>query len=269
LSSESSATGERLVAWAKLRDAALFGATIVYALGYLTWCFYAWRHQLGFLPPLEGQYFVAGIAPGLLLAIAFVLYKRLEPAPTATARTAALRKARFALLVGGIFGIVGWISQDALSASHGFLAVLFWGGFALIALSWYFVLRGEERQTAALRGVFVVAIPALIAATFLLYVARVFPILPKPFGGPGPECVVLDIDGGLLSPDSRLALTGKQLPQRSEVLRSAPLWLQFEGNDLIVISEAREPTLQAVLRVRAAAVKATVPSSDCSVGADA
>jgi uncharacterized membrane protein len=44
-------------------------ATAVYALGYFSWAYYSWDRGLGLPPGLEGQYFIAGIVPALLLIL--------------------------------------------------------------------------------------------------------------------------------------------------------------------------------------------------------
>ena len=252
----------RLIAWGKLRDAVLFGATFVYALGYLAWCVYAWRHDLGLLPPLEGQYFIAGFAPGILLVLGQGLFSRLVPASTPHDRDVARRRAIIACILGFVVGIVGWIGQETEGLGNSTLAVLFWTGFSLVGLTCYFTVRGEEIPSFGLRGFFAVAITALVISTFVLYAAQIFPSVPKPFGGPGPECVALDVDGGELSRELRVYLTGAS---RSDVIQSRPLWLYFEGNDYIFLRSERGPRA-VVIRVRATSVRAIVPSSGCPTG---
>jgi|GEM_PF-5401341 len=57
----------------ELRDALLVGAGIVYILGYVTWSISAYSLGLGLLPALEAQYFMAGIAPAVILGIVLLL----------------------------------------------------------------------------------------------------------------------------------------------------------------------------------------------------
>ena len=61
---ETEAVGPRL---GRVRDLFVTAGGSVYLLGYLAWSFYAWRYELGPVPALRGQYFVAG------LAVAFVI----------------------------------------------------------------------------------------------------------------------------------------------------------------------------------------------------
>jgi heme/copper-type cytochrome/quinol oxidase subunit 2 len=44
-----------------LRDGVIAGAGIVYILGYIVWSYHAWRNNLGLLPTLQYQYFMAGL----------------------------------------------------------------------------------------------------------------------------------------------------------------------------------------------------------------
>ncbi len=56
-----------------LRDTLLVGAGTVYILGYLTWSISAYSQDLGLLPALEAQYFMAGIVPAAILGMVLLL----------------------------------------------------------------------------------------------------------------------------------------------------------------------------------------------------
>jgi hypothetical protein len=51
----------------------LVTASILYAVGYLVWSYHAWRNKLGLLPALDAQYFVAGLAPSVVLLVGYRL----------------------------------------------------------------------------------------------------------------------------------------------------------------------------------------------------
>jgi hypothetical protein len=71
------AWGARLV---RTRDLALIGFAGVYAFGYLARALHAWEHNLGVLPGVELQFFVAGLVlliPPALVALALLALWRL------------------------------------------------------------------------------------------------------------------------------------------------------------------------------------------------
>jgi hypothetical protein len=59
----------------KLRDRLLIAAGAIYVLGYVTWSVHAFTHQLGPLPAVQGQYFVAGLVIAIIL---FSIYMVVE-----------------------------------------------------------------------------------------------------------------------------------------------------------------------------------------------
>lgn len=64
-----------LVRVGALRDGLLVLASILYGLGYLVWSVHAWEQDLGLLPALDAQYFVAGVFPALVFLAAFYAYR--------------------------------------------------------------------------------------------------------------------------------------------------------------------------------------------------
>src|SRR2546422_6485383 len=55
------------------RDDLLVIAAALYGVGYLVWALHASRYNLGLLPAIESQYFIAGIAPTLVIVVAYKL----------------------------------------------------------------------------------------------------------------------------------------------------------------------------------------------------
>lgn len=55
----------------ELRNGILVSASMVYILGYMIWAFHAWISNLGLLPLIDSQYFIAGILPAAVLVIVF------------------------------------------------------------------------------------------------------------------------------------------------------------------------------------------------------
>lgn len=67
-----SRTFNRLKQIGELRDGFLVGVVIVYILGYIVWAFNAWQNNLGLLPAIDFQYFIAGIVPTVLLLTLYI-----------------------------------------------------------------------------------------------------------------------------------------------------------------------------------------------------
>jgi hypothetical protein len=63
---------EHLKTTGDLRDGLLISASILYVVGYLVWSSNAWQNQLGLLPALDPQYFVAGLVPVVIMLAAFI-----------------------------------------------------------------------------------------------------------------------------------------------------------------------------------------------------
>ena len=59
--------GDWLKIAGELRDGFLVIAAICYFFGYIVWAITAYRNDLGLLPALDFQYFVAGVPPLLVL----------------------------------------------------------------------------------------------------------------------------------------------------------------------------------------------------------
>jgi hypothetical protein len=63
---------EQLKLITALRDGLLVVVPLLYVVGYLVWSFSAWQNHLGLLPALDPQYFVAGLAPVIIVLIAYL-----------------------------------------------------------------------------------------------------------------------------------------------------------------------------------------------------
>lgn len=65
-----------IVNWMKqiggLRDGFLVIASVLYILGYIIWSVSAFQSDLGLLPAIESQYFIAGIVPTLILWLVYI-----------------------------------------------------------------------------------------------------------------------------------------------------------------------------------------------------
>lgn len=63
----------------KIRDGVLRFAPMLYILGYIEWSIYAWKENLGFLPVLNSQYFIAGIYPFIVIVLSVLAIRQHYP----------------------------------------------------------------------------------------------------------------------------------------------------------------------------------------------
>lgn len=251
---------ERVPAVGQVRDAVLFVATAAYVLGYLTWAIYSNDVGLGVLPPLEGQYFLAGAVPLLLLVTAVVALRAIAPLPAAAARQTAKRWSE--LIVGAsvllilVPPAIGQLVTISTTVALWLLVFGVAGMYFGLALS----VRAAETGTGIVLWLLRVSVPLLVAGGIGLCATRLFPLLPRELGGPRPQCVQLDVATAALSP-ATLALM--RVDPTTATARSGPLWLHFEGGGMLVLSERRGRPVPAAFRVRDADIHAVLPGEGC------
>jgi hypothetical protein len=245
-----------LAAFAELRDTIVFGFSALYVLGYATWALYSSDRGLGVLPPLEGQYFLAGVVPLVILAAAYGIVRAMRPAPTESGRA---RSATWVKRTGWAIPVIALISLmlprlGEASATWMMLAVN-------AAMFGVFILRARSGE----RGVIWWMVPAVLLLVIVaggLYATRLFPFIPAEFGGPQPTCVTLDVAAASLSRETTAAL-GVPTGELSSAVRSAPLWLHFSGGGLLVVSRERGRPVPHVLRLHDSTVTAFAPADTC------
>lgn len=250
----------RLLAMGELRDATLFVATAIYVLGYSTWAIYSARRGLGVLPPLEGQYFLAGIFPFVLLLVGTWVVRAISPAAAEVDRKRALHNgysvtglamsamslARLSESVSLRLGVVGTIVG---------IFIVFFLNCLAIAL---FVRAGVKRLLWPFR----LLVTVILLASGYLYSLLMFPLIPRELGGPSPSCVLVDITGNAVAPATAKDLGLAELPSRDVAVRSAPLLLHFDGGGLLVVSPAAGAA-RNVIRLRSSDIGAVLASSKC------
>lgn len=240
----------------------LFLATAVYVLGYLTWAIYSADEGLGVLPPLEGQYFLAGIVPLALVLIAVATLSVIRPLDESRDRQKAARVGQVVMAVAMAPVVVMWVVRfwftlpDALDQIVLVVAVV--GSYVGMALK----IRSGEAGTGWLVWLFRVAVPVFAVAGLWVYATRGFPYLPRELGGPKPFCVELDVNAAAVSP-STLASLKVDSTASSETVRSSPLWLHFDGGGTLVLSQGRGRPVPAPFRLRESTVPVVFPSTGC------
>jgi hypothetical protein len=218
----------------KLRDAVLVLATIVYLLGYLSWALYAGTNDLGLVPALDTQYFVAGVLPVLVLAVGIVLallqlrfvkWSNAEPSP------ARLTSGNVILAAGAVLIVLGVLAGKVLPQriNGGAEAATITGAYVAMAGA---VLQGARSHpwlrlySLGIIWLVVIFIPLLL---FLEYSDKVFPHLPASLGGPAPRCVSIDLATQEVSGATSAVLVAGGDSTGSPIRHTRPLMLVFDG----------------------------------------
>lgn len=260
---------------AQLRDGFLIGAGVVYLLGYVVWSWNAYQNDLGLLPALEAQYFVAGIPPALILvALYFALpavirFSNALPSwfNPKVAKSASLRRRVVDGILGGSFvlviGLAAVLSEDQLT-----WAIVAWllAGMFLLPLSlaadeanqpnatprttaprsklgrlWSMV---SERRDQIARLIprwlrtfyFCYIVTALAAGGISLYVRIGYVNLPQEFGGLRPRCAYLDIEHEQVSAETLSEIAPHDARgPDAGVIRSSKVEVLFSGGGMLLV----------------------------------
>jgi hypothetical protein len=261
-SNRSGTLRSRVLAVGELRDAVLFLATAIYVLGYVTWAIYSADQGLGVLPPLEGQYFLAGLVPLVLLAVAIAALTAIVPPADARVRGRAKKLGGIimtvAMVPAGVLALVdNWVDVP-LVLEGAVLVVVVFGTYVGMGLK----IRSGEAGTGWMVWVFRLAVPVFVVSGLLIYATRVFPLLPRELGGPRPFCVELDVTAASISPATLVMLKARGGTVAATV-RSGPLWLHFDGGGTLVLSQRRGGLALVPFRLSDSAVPVVVPSAGC------
>lgn len=239
-----------------------------YALGFLSWSFYARLQGLGYLPLFHAQYLISGFASILLwmflpasfaigVGIVFVFRYHLQ---------APHSKKRGTAWFLGLFAAAGFLATAAIyvwqwrivftNPSPGALAA----GFGLISLAgglwlawvakpgrWWapfaFSVSGRpsridfgpllKRTTTG--PVSVIMWPVMLLLVFPAVGGTLLvPHMHASFGGGTPRCAWLDVDPADVSPITRLTLFGPNDPGEG-VQQSNLIWVYFAGPDSLLM----------------------------------
>ena len=242
------------------RDALLLGAGALYLLGYLTWALYGLFNGIGFIPVLDLQYFAAGIVPALLILASLFIIKLLgalkawlQYPPT----RAQLTVARGAATGGSVVIPIAILFFFTGPSEWGELTMLL--GLVLVYLSH---MLARNRGSRLLQGILLWSARAytlLILVLWVVYVREIMPSVPTEWGGAKSRCIMLDVDSGQLSPETRaLILDGNVVNDKSGILRTRMLTLIFEGGEYLFLTkrDGRASALNPVYRLRKDAVRA-------------
>ena len=252
----------------ELRDGALVLVSVTYITGYMVWSLNAWVNQLGVLPVIDSQYFVAGFVPVSILLLAYFggtqLRRLIEQwdqlvAPNVTIWwQGLLRLAAIAVFVGSFATLIILSIVNALSESKGttyniFRVVIVIWGISFIFLppinevehpnwlqSWLQDWFGGKGFRAAqswfrkLMSYYVIFALTLLGLFYYLFIA--YPNLPQELGGVRPRCGYLDVPKAQLSNETLEAIVPANLVKSDHpVVRSMEVEILFSGSDVILI----------------------------------
>lgn len=177
------------------RDGVILAGSMVYALGYLFWCFSAWKYRLGWLPALRFNYFVAGSICTLALLLVYGATKVPGLGPL-------LRVAIHRLTVGWQFvlvvcwcvgwGVLVWCMtrssfkrwfKDLAPATQRVAGLLFFCFCSFVTLTLLTTSWGTGGSLSLLAKVEKCVAIVVIALVLPVEAFRLFGELPEEFGG--------------------------------------------------------------------------------------
>lgn len=260
-------------AWSSAKSSIEFlvsAATVVYALGYLSWATYSWEQGLGLPPALEGQYVIAGIVPALLLVLLWLAIAGLEKVrkKLGTPAKRSHRKLHQVLKsAGSVLIVCGFVAKYA-ATSEGIYGTLISAGVLVVLISLFFSSEKTDRLFA--RGLSWYGLFAAVGLSFALmgiYVTRLFPYLAAEFGGPEISCVTLDLKRSELS-EATLKLFTERTPsaREPEMIHSRPVKLLSPPGRYYLIAMPNTVKTRFV-KMNTELIHAIVPSDRCAISA--
>jgi hypothetical protein len=235
-------------------------ASLLYVLGYLVWSLNAAVNNLGLLPAIDSQYFVAGIVPALIaLLVYFViraikswrnrLRKWFEQNPGSWSRL-VVRVVLGAFLVVTAYAIIFQYEPYRYWLILGLPSFLFVD----------FILGQQDKATQILTSFYTYLIPLLIGVGgIILYVFAIYPFIPQELGGIRPRCAHLDVVAGQLSDEVSQVLLPVMPTSASQVVQSTQVNVLFSSGDFLLVRPiAAQPGMRErrIFEIRRSALQA-------------
>lgn len=228
------------VVWFKqlgsFRDAILVMAGGLYAMGYFVRQFNAVRNNLGWLPGIDVQYFVAGIVPTLVLMLAIGFIKGLNFLKSKVYALETTRPKIFRLIQTGELLVVGAsivlvLLSDRVNVS---------GAFNVLAIPTILFIDVIFRRPNWLRAFFAwyaYTVPVLFGTLlFVLFLLVGYPYFPQELGGTYPRCAYLDLDTTKLSGETISTFVPPTISISSgSIVRSKQVFVLASTNDFILV----------------------------------
>ena len=231
-----------------VRDGLLVLGALIYAAGYGAWSYHAWNMQLGPLPALDAQYFLAGIPALGTLLLAWCAARAVVRFYVVTYPAWRVRQSRrvtrgldwvaFLTSMAGVayiakYRLVAIFTQD-ISASD--IAIL-----AVCALSITLQREPFPDDEPALTKPEVWLTYMLTLAFALLgalaYLRIAYPRIPQVFGGAEPRAARLDLLSARITPETaRLLGASSNGIITDRAYRSGRLWVYYSDRDILLVS---------------------------------
>lgn len=226
----------RAKALALMRDGIITGASVVYVCGYVVWSYNAWRNNLGLLPAIQYQYFVAGLplvfiailVLAVIVAAAYceVIATHVAHKVTSRFKHQSHKWISFFILIGlALAMITGTTAILRKTISDKMLLSIVLAFFAYLNISiskgiGAYIAWNESEYKKSVKGVpkltdlihagfkrtlsnqlhgSAVQIWALVSVLFGSYLSVGYASIPQEFGGMRPRCAYLDLKKANLS----------------------------------------------------------------------
>jgi hypothetical protein len=250
-----------------LRDGFLVTAAIFYFFGYIVWAINAYRNDLGLLPALEFQYFIAGAPPVFIILGLYsivVAGKRLRETvrewigPNPTGGKLYLCWVMLFLTISAAALIMTfpteWFKAAFPNAPASWLAIIsaliivvsplfigplenVFGQSNLLQLFLKFVSTLSALFLRLLAPVYAVMFLVGLAALAFIYCVELYPKIPQEFGGARPYYACLDVVIAQMSTETIEDLFPIDANKSHEpVIRSLRLEVLFSGSDMMLVS---------------------------------
>lgn len=232
------------------KDALLVLVPVLYGLGYLIWSINALRNNLGWLPALDLQYFLAGIVPAAVLwaTITFLKHNRQIQEFFFKFLVPAMKKPSFKwfarmviYVVGTFFFISVWIFFRRLAPfeRYSYLVLMNVVGYFYLIFGMA-VERAKPKKTRFTDFVFAVEtnLCGITAAAcfILLYVSFIYPNLPQELGGLKPRRAYIDMAKEQISQQMLNELcSDTAVLGNTRVVRSKELNIFFAGSSFLLV----------------------------------
>jgi hypothetical protein len=245
------------------RDGFLVGIAVLYGLGYAVWSYNAWKNQLGQLPALEFQYIMAGIIPGIIIAIAglaILFFNKLGDMLLVFFKAhTEMRKLRWvgSLILMSVFLptmiiIMRKQAQGITITSDKFVlyALPLEAVLMYLVLLFYVAIRPSKELSKKYQQQMDLGVKAnkyMVAILFCLYSLLLYINLsahiPQELGGPRPRCAYVDLVRDDIAPSTLSVLVVKdyiEIPPVSQpkVVRSVKLSVYFSNSDYLLVRAA-------------------------------
>jgi hypothetical protein len=266
---------------ATLRDGFLVVGVLLYGTGFSVWSYHAWKNNVGLLPALDAQYFIAGIVPLSVILFAYLVVKQspkvIRPAraalgPGATGWLLLARRLIFSLiLVGYVVFMVnlfvyskGMISREmfdiflAVSILPISIGLIFLPARILPIPTGSKVRRRLRNLVDKVEGFYsslmlYYLLGAGAIVLVFLFLDNVYPKIPQEFGGVKPKSAILELKASELSPTMMARLCTRK-DATLQVIQSAPVEVLFHDEERLIFRVAGRSGRRDTLEVPRSAV---------------